>query len=354
MKAWKVLLATVLVSGSAMGALAANPAVYVTDPAQKRSISSLENLDHGRFYMMDYQADYKLADMLDQSVGDIDGMLHFIQAELLSKGQVPKGIIDAGCSAFAGRTEDGKPIYGRNFDYKMDMTAVLVRTAPKDGYRSIGMADAGWVGYGLGSLDDGKTDLSAAVGMPYLIMDGLNEKGLAVSVLKLDGAPTRQNTGKKKITTTTALRLMLDKAADVEEALALLRQYDMQSSMDTANFHFLLSDASGRNVVLEYTLNTMTVLDANYVANHYLAPKMKGLGHAYDRFAVLAAAMKFKKNVLSPNEAMSLLELVSQPETEEATSMTQWSVVYNLEDLTARVAIRRNYDQFFRFHVDRY
>lgn len=107
-------------------------------------------------------------------------------------------------------------------------------------------------------------------------------------------------------------------------------------------------------MVLEYTINTMTVLDANYVANHYLAPKMKGLGHAYDRFAVLDAAMKFKKNILTPNEAMSLLELVSQPETEVATSMTQWSVVYNLEDLTARVAIRRNYDQFFDFQLDRY
>ena len=69
----------------------------------------------------------------------------------------------------------------------MKMTAVMVRTAPKDGYRSIGMADAGWVGYDIGSLSDGKSDLSAAVAMPYLIMDGMNEKGLAVSVLKLDG-----------------------------------------------------------------------------------------------------------------------------------------------------------------------
>lgn len=354
MKSLKIALLTTLLAGAAMGAWAANPAMYVSDPAQQRSIASIENLDNGRFYMMDYSADYKLDTLLDKSVGDIEGMLQFIQTDLLPQGEVKKGNIDGACSAFAGRTEEGKPIYGRNFDYKMDMTAVLVRTAPKDGYRSIGMADAGWIGYGLGSLDDGKTDVSATVGMPYLIMDGLNEKGLAVSVLKLDGAPTRQNTGKKKITTTAALRLMLDKAADVEEALALLRQYDMQSSMDNANFHFLLSDASGRNVVLEYTINTMTVLDANYVANHYLAPKMKGLGHAYDRFAVLAAAMKFKKNVLSPNEAMSLLELVSQPETEEATSMTQWSVVYNLEDLTARVAIRRNYDKFFDFHLNRY
>jgi len=29
--------------------------------------------------------------------------------------------------------------------------------------------------------------------------------------------------------------------------------------------------------------------------------------------------------------------------------MTQWSVVYNLHDLTAQVAIRRNYDKLFNF-----
>ena len=46
---------------------------------------------------------------------------------------------------------------------------------------------------------------------------------------------------------------------------------------------------------------------------------------------------------------MSLLSLVSQPETEEATSMMQRSVVYNLHDLTAQVAIRRNYDKLFNF-----
>ena len=102
-------------------------------------------------------------------------------------------------------------------------------------------------------------------------------------------------------------------------------------------------------MVLEYTIDDMTVIDTNYVANHYLAPKMHGLGHAYDRFAVLDSAVKFKKSIFTPFEAMSLLSLVSQPETEEATSMTQWSVVYNLHDLTAQVAIRRNYDKLFNF-----
>ncbi len=352
MKRLGLLLLTVLVMCPVGGALAKNPAAYVNDKAQKASIASIRDIDHGRFYTMDYTADYKLDELLKADVGTVDSMLAFAGRELLGGNMPAKGVIDAGCSAFAGRTEAGRVIYGRNFDYKMKMTAVLVRTAPKNGYRSIGMADAGWIGYDIGSLSDKKTDISAAVALPYLVMDGVNEKGFAVSVLKLDGRPTRQNTGKQKLTTTAALRLMLDKAASVEEALKLLENYDMQSSMDNANFHFLLSDISGKNVVLEYTIDDMTVVEANYVANHYLALKMHGLGHAYDRFAVLDAAMKFKKNILTHNEAMALLALVSQPETEAATSMTQWSVVYNLHDLTAQVAIRRNYDKLFNFTLD--
>lgn len=50
------------------------------------------------------------------------------------------------------------------------------------------------------------------------LTDGLNEMGLAVSVNMIqDNATIEQNTDKKDITTTTAVRLLLDQAADVEE-----------------------------------------------------------------------------------------------------------------------------------------
>ena len=54
---------------------------------------------------------------------------------------------------------------------------------------------------------------------PYAPLDGMNEKGLAVGVLLIDTKPTNQNTKKVDITTTTAIRLMLDKAKNVDEAL---------------------------------------------------------------------------------------------------------------------------------------
>lgn len=329
-----------------------NPAKLLKTEDQARSIASLKDIDGGRFYMMDYTADYKLDEALRENLTDAASLEAFVRKHLLAGEAQMLLTAEAGCSAFVSTTEDGCVLYGRNFDYKMDMSAVLIRTAPKDGYKSIGLVDTGWIGYGLGSLNDGVTDLSLAVSFPYLIMDGMNEKGLAVCVLQLDGEPTRQNRGKPKISTTVAMRMILDRAATVDEAITLLDEFDMQSASSSANFHFLLSDATGRTRVIEYCINEMSVLDETYVSNFYLDPDMNRFGHGHDRYDVMTAALSFKNNTLTETEAMSLLELVSQPETEAATSMTQWSVVYDLTHLDAKVAIRRNYDNLFDFTLN--
>ncbi|MGJ4851216.1 C45 family autoproteolytic acyltransferase/hydrolase [Bacillota bacterium Meth-B3] len=330
----------------------ANPAAMLTTDEQAASIASIEDIDDGLFYTMDYTADYKLDEVLRGGIVDSPSMVAFVQENLLS-GEAPANPdAGAGCSAFVVTTEDGRVLYGRNFDYKMDMAAVLIRTAPKDGYKSIGIVDTGWMGYGIGSLDDGATDLSMAVSFPYLIMDGMNEKGLAVSVLYLDGDPTRQDRGNPKIMTTVAMRLVLDRAATVDEAIALLDRYDMQSASPDANYHFLFADATGKAVVVEYCNHAMSVVNETYVTNFYLDPSMNGFGHGQNRYDVMAAALSFKNHVLTKSEAMSLLELVSQAETKESTSMTQWSVVYNLSELDATVSIRRDYEKLFAFRVE--
>ncbi|NLV58544.1 MAG: linear amide C-N hydrolase [Clostridiales bacterium] len=331
---------------------ATNPAQLLTTDEQAASIASLKDMDDGRFYTMDYTADYKLDEVLQKNIADVPSMIAFIQENLLSGQTQTELAPQAGCSAFVVTAEDGRVLCGRNFDYKMDMTAVLIRTAPKDGYKSIGLVDTGWVGYGLGSLSDGETDLSMAVSFPYLIMDGMNEKGLTVSVLQLDGEPTRQDRDNPKIMTTVAMRLLLDRAATVEEAIALLDTYDMQAASPSANFHFLLADASGKAVVIEYCVHEMEVVNETYVSNFYLSPSMNGFGHGQNRYEVMKAALSFKDNVLTESEAMSLLELVSQKETEESTSMTQWSVVYDLTELDATIAIRRDYGKLISFALE--
>ena len=350
------LFLIVLMLLSAVPAMAegANPAAWLKTDEQRASVATLTDVNDGKLYTMDYTADYQLDALLEANVTDVEGMVRFLQKTLLAGGTASVGAVDAGCSAFTAQSEEGKFLYGRNFDYKMDMTAVLVRTAPENGYRSIGLANVGWIGYTAGTLNDGITDLSMAAFFPYLLMDGMNEKGLAMSVLKLRGDPTLQDTGKNKISTTVALRLVLDRAATVDEALKLLDEYDMQSSMPEANFHFLLADASGKAVVLEYLPNGQRmVYDQNYVTNFYLTENVPYAPvRGKDRYDLIEQTLIFKKGVMSEAEVMALLAVIGQPETEEATSMTQWSVVYNLTDLTGRVAVVREYDNVFRFSLD--
>ena len=86
----------------------------------------------------------------------------------------------------------------------------------------------------------------------YAPLDGMNEKGLAVSVNMIqDSTSINQNTEKSDLTTTTAVRLLLNKAASVDEALDLLRQYDLHASMGMM-IHFALADTTGKGVVVEY------------------------------------------------------------------------------------------------------
>ena len=355
-KSCLALLLAVLMTMSATMAWAEglNPAAYLKTDEQRASVATLTDVNDGKLYTMDYTADYQLDALLEASVADVEGMVRFLQETLLGGGTAGTGTVDAGCSAFTAQSEEGQILYGRNFDYKMDMTAVLIRTAPENGYRSIGLANVGWIGYTAGSLNDGTTDLSMAAFFPYLLMDGMNEKGLSMSVLKLRGDPALQDTGKNKISTTVALRLVLDRAANVDEALELLDQYDMQSSMPEANFHFLLADASGKAVVLEYLPNGQRmVYDQNYVTNFYLTENVPYAPvRGKDRYDLIEQTLAFKKGVMSEAEVMALLAVIGQAETEEATSMTQWSVVYNLTELTGRVAVVREYDNVFRFSLD--
>ncbi len=44
-----------------------------------------------------------------------------------------------GCSAFT-MPNDENFLFGRNYDFKFDSSAMLVRCNPKDGYKSIGFA----------------------------------------------------------------------------------------------------------------------------------------------------------------------------------------------------------------------
>lgn len=364
-------------TGSATGE---NPVRYVTDPDKLNmlfSLADMETTKEGRIYSMDYTADYKLDEALASGATDVNGLFGFVARSLYDvRGQQSAGQMSfgAGCSAFAA-TESSTSSYimGRNYDFyhrgkdgkEAEIAAIVVHTAPQDGYRSVSVVDGFWLGMNRGFHTDGRTDLSMLMAAPYAFMDGINEKGFAIGVLHLDGKPTAQSeSGKTNVQMNIAMRMLLDRAADVKEAATLLRQYNMHmASPAGGSFHFFMADANGRYATVEYVSPTgdiaetpwkIDVLDDDNTyrcaTNFYLSPDMKdsdyGINksnHGKERYDKMRQKLDGCSYVLSASDARQLLEDVSQEATGKPTSHTQWSSLYDLTNKSLKLWLLREF-----------
>ena len=360
-----------------------NKASFITDAGKLEMIHSMKDLDgNGRLYEIDYNQDYMLDSVMQPGITEQTELLRHITSLLLDhlpaeNAEVKYG---AGCSAFAAQEAERKGfLMGRNYDFRhftpdnksyLPTSAILVRTAPEGGKKSISMVDGLNLGFGQGFYNDGKTDLSMLMALPYAALDGINEDGFAIGVLALNEKQTNQQTGKQRIGTPVAIRMMLDKASTVREAIEMLKNYDMDMRGNGhSNYHFFMADATGDYAIVEYTFDkdrtepkVMEVFTADdslrCVTNFYVAPSMTGTtdgwgsSHGKDRYENLRKTLDEKKHVMKEDEAMQLLEKVSQPPTEELTSQTQWSALYNLTEKTLRLTILREYAKEYNFRIE--
>lgn len=236
--------------------------------------NSIEKLEDG-LYSMEYNGDYGFDDFLARGGAASDGEVANYLASFLSHGfykmesDVQTG--EFGCSTICTQDEHGTVLFGRNYDWEECQT-MIVHTKPKDGYESVSTCCLDFLGFSEGYAPDGSMmDRIQTLAAIYVPLDGMNEKGLVVADLMAgDNEETHQNTEKPDLTTTTAIRLLLDRAADVDEALMLLRQYDMNSSIGSAH-HLSIADTSGKSVVVEYVDGEMLVTETKVVTNHYLS-----------------------------------------------------------------------------------
>lgn len=363
-----------------------NKASMITDQAKRDMIYSLVDLegDKGRIYEMYYTVDYKLDDAINFGINGQKKLEQFVGAYLMDQ-QSSKSVslaYDAGCSAFAAPDKStGNYLMGRNFDFnhwdkdsnRIDIPVIVVHTAPKGGKKSVSFVDGYFVGYKKGFYTAERNDLSMLMAAPYLLLDGINEDGFAISVLKLDGKPTRQtDTSKKTVFTTVAMRMLLDRVSTVKEATDMLKQYNMCMDTDTASYHFFMADATGDYAIVEYTgenlnVNNPTNMETlwhndtlRYVTNFYVSPTMLNTEfggdshHGRKRYNDLKEGLRNYNYNVTSSQALELLKLVSQgPEgSKSSTGFTQWSEVYNLTKRRLTMNLTREWNKTFEFGVE--
>lgn len=233
-----------------------------------------------------------------------------------------------GCSTVEARTPEGDAVFGRNFDWQR-CEACIVAARPEGSYASVSTVNRDFLNQ-YGDLLDRLPAEARTLALMYAPLDGMNERGLAVAVLMIqDGATIAQSTGKPGLTTTTAVRALLDRAATVDEALELLRGCDLHASMGLM-VHFALADAGGRAVAVEYVDDGMVVTETPVLTNFYVAEGDKqgvGTAQSHERFQVLSERLEASPE-LSEDGVRDALESVCKRHYADGET-TEWSMVCN-------------------------
>lgn len=70
---------------------------------------------------------------------------------------------------------------GRNYDFKLDTSAMLVYCTPPNGYKSVAFAALDNIS--ANTPDESMKKKLATLTSPFICLDGMNEKGVSIAVL---------------------------------------------------------------------------------------------------------------------------------------------------------------------------
>ena len=310
-----------------------------------KSLASLKKVSDYPQYTMTYYGDYGFDEFLKTGAKSDADIEKFVTKRLLKGVPLDLGVTGDGCTAFVTKDEKGHVIYGRNFDFDYTPSLQLL-TTPKNGYRSISTVNLSFAGYTEDNLPDGISLQSfLALSAPYLPFDGMNEKGLAIALLAVPDYQYNSDESKVTLNTTTAIRLVLDKAATVEEAVALLKQYNIYFSADV-DCHYLIADATGKSVLVEYwdgALQTVTSSDPYQIASNFIAFQGLNIGEGgteFDRYNKVKQTLDANQGLINDDGAIRLLSEIGCYDGE--VDKLQWSVVYDLTDLNGSMFVHRD------------
>ncbi len=248
-------------------------------PDEQRTLATLRQVDEHPLFVMTYYGDYGFAEFLEHGWRAPQRRLDAFGRGAGSSQSAPvpawasthgvetakstpastHGVETAkstpACTCFWTLNPEGAPLFGRNFDWELH-PALLLFTDPPDGYASVSMVDAAYLG--LGSQPLSESERRKFLDAPYWPFDGMNECGVAVGIMAVPAAETPRDPARVTIGSLHAVRLVLDQAGDVEQAISLLGQYNLEWGGGPP-LHYLLSDR-GASAVVEFVRGKMRVL----------------------------------------------------------------------------------------------
>lgn len=322
------------------------------------TIQKLTDYEDYNVYSMEVLYPYVLENLLAQDGDDSQKLMELALREALPGVELSFTAPDFGCSAFTLPDSDGTVRFGRNYDFKLNTSCMIVRCHPEGGYASVAHAALN----NLQADDPNASEASrlACLLSPFVCLDGINEKGVGIAVLTLDSEPVSQSTGKPLLGTSVLIRLVLDRAASTAEAVALLKEYDV-FACSGRDYHFYITDSTGDSRIVEFDPESpareTVVTPVRTVTNFYgmyadkVQPNQRNgiYGHGKERWQAIEDVINAHNGIGNKETAWEALAAAAQePNPESITSNTQWSIIYNLSDLSYELVFRRHWDTVHR------
>ncbi len=310
-------------------------------------------------YSMTYNNNYFFDEFLETGASTDGELKNFIIKKLLHGMPIDFTLPDYGCSSFTATTSEGEHTFARNLD--IDFAPIMVvKTNPNNGFSSISMVNLSALGFNMNYLPKETMDKLLLLAAPYIPFDGMNEKGVAICVNMVNGEDIQQNTDKIDITTTTLIRLVLDKAQNVDEAINLIKNYDLHDSTG-GPYHFQITDKTGKSVIIEYYKNEPQIIESTnnfqIMTNHALNSlenEESTFTKTYERYATIESTLSKSNATLSVEDSLNLLQKVklswgSAEDGNEGGAL--YSVVYNLDKLELQFIYQSNMEKVYKFKL---
>jgi len=318
----------------------------------EKSLASIKKVDDYGMFQMTYHGDYAFDEFLKIGAKNQEELEAVIEKLLFKDIQINNA--GNGCTCFIARNAAGEVIYGRNYDFDIYSPPLQLVTRPGNGYASVSTSSLLYLGYNENHLPSGAMeDSMETLATPYIPADGVNEKGVAIAVLSVADAKPGFCENKITLSTTTAIRLVLDKAGSVDEAVELLRQYNIFFSLDIYS-HFFIADASGKSVLVEYWDNDLQVTETPIASNFIAYNDVKiPQGTAIERHDKVKVTLESNNGILSRQQTIDLLLEVGALFSKgvEKGSGLQWTTIYNLSTLEGAIFANGNTDNLINFSL---
>ena len=326
-------------SATTMPTLTPTPRPDGLTPDEAATLGSLQLVNDFPLYTMVY-------------VGGYADHLHLPEVQVQAAGQFADAMPAWGCSLFAALGDEQPMLYGRSFDWVYS-PALLLYTDPPDGYASVSVVDMAYLAFDdvedwRSLLDLPLIERQPLLWTPAIPFDGMNSQGLVVGMAAVSSSQTPHDPEKPDVASVTVMRMLLDHAATVDEALMLMDQVNILWSGGPA-LHFLIADAGGQAALVEFREGETVVIENAYpwhLATNFLVHAAgSDTGGICARYDLIESALQAHAGALTPAQGMELLESVSVPGT-------QWSTVYEIERDIVTVVVGRRYDEPYRTSFD--